>query len=63
MQGLLIKVWIHDINSKVSFHPQAGFEELALTPPLGWNNWNTFRMDIHEDLVKEVVEIFEERGL
>jgi len=42
---------------------QSGFDELALTPPMGWNSWNTFRLNIHEDLVREVADIFEEKGL
>ena len=37
---------------------QDGFEELAKTPPMGWNSWNTFRKDIHEDLVKEIADAF-----
>jgi len=42
---------------------QPGFDELAQTPPMGWNTWNTFRLDINEDLVKESVEIFISKGL
>jgi alpha-galactosidase len=42
---------------------QAGFDELAKTPPTGWNSWNTFRLNINEDLVKETVDIFIEKGL
>ena len=36
---------------------------LALTPPMGWNSWNTFRMDISEDLIKEVADAFIVHGL
>ena len=42
---------------------QPGFDELAKTPPMGWNSWNTFRLDINENLVKEAVEIFIGKGL
>lgn len=42
---------------------QPEFDELALTPPMGWNTWNTFRLDINEELVKESVEIFINKGL
>lgn len=42
---------------------QPGFNELAQTPPMGWNTWNTFRLDINEDLVKESVDIFISKGL
>lgn len=26
------------------------FEGLALTPPMGWNSWNTFGVDMNEDV-------------
>ncbi len=31
---------------------------LALTPPLGWNSWNTFATDINEQLVKDIADAF-----
>lgn len=34
------------------------FEKLALTPPMGWNSWNTFKCGISEQLVKDVVDAF-----
>jgi alpha-galactosidase len=34
------------------------FEELALTPPMGWNSWNTFQSDINEQLIKDVADAF-----
>jgi len=39
------------------------FDGLALTPPLGWNSWNTFRTDINEQLVKDIADKFIELGL
>ncbi|MFC2137911.1 glycoside hydrolase family 27 protein [Bacteroidota bacterium] len=39
------------------------FENLALTPPMGWNSWNTFACDIHEDMLKEMVDIIVNRGM
>lgn len=39
------------------------FEGLALTPPMGWNSWNTFACDINEQLVKDVADKFIEYGL
>jgi alpha-galactosidase len=38
------------------------FENLALTPPMGWNSWNTFVCDISEQLVKDMVDAFIEDG-
>ncbi len=34
------------------------FEKLALTPPMGWNSWNTFKCEISEQLVKDIVDRF-----
>jgi len=39
------------------------FEGLALTPPMGWNSWNTFGTQIHETLVKEIVEALISSGM
>lgn len=39
------------------------FENLAQTPPLGWNSWNTFGTDINEELVKGIADKFVELGL
>jgi alpha-galactosidase len=39
------------------------FENLAPTPPMGWNSWNTFGTNINEQLVKDVANIFVEKGL
>ena len=32
--------------------------DLALTPPMGWNSWNTFGTDINEQLVMEIADAF-----
>jgi alpha-galactosidase len=36
---------------------------LAPTPPMGWNSWNTFGSEIHEDLVRQTADAFVEQGL
>lgn len=37
---------------------------LALTPPMGWNSWNTFRCDgLNEQLVKEMADIMSTNGM
>ena len=38
------------------------FENLALTPPMGWNTWNTFKADINEQLIMDMVDIFDSAG-
>ncbi|MFC6333522.1 glycoside hydrolase family 27 protein [Paenibacillus septentrionalis] len=37
-------------------------KQLGLTPPLGWNSWNTFTWDINEQLVKDVADVFVSEG-
>lgn len=39
------------------------FEGLAPTPPMGWNSWNTFATNIHEDLIKEVADTMVANGM
>lgn len=38
------------------------FENLAPTPPMGWNSWNAFYCDINETGIIEVVDAFVELG-
>ncbi len=39
------------------------YQGLALTPPMGWNTWNTFQRNINEDLIKETATIIASKGL
>lgn len=39
------------------------FEGLALTPPMGWNSWNTFQTNISEQLVKDVADSMVSSGM
>jgi alpha-galactosidase len=32
------------------------FENLALTPPMGWNSWNIFQTNINEKMIKDVAD-------
>ena len=36
---------------------------LGLTPPMGWNSWNKFACDIHEDLIIETAQAIVDLGL
>lgn len=38
------------------------FENLAPTPPMGWNSWNTFHCDVNEQLIMDVADAFERDG-
>ena len=35
---------------------------IAVTPPMGWNSWNTFGKDIDEKLVFEIADAMVEKG-
>ncbi|MBL0359310.1 MAG: glycoside hydrolase family 27 protein [Chitinophagaceae bacterium] len=39
------------------------FEGLALTPPMGWNSWNTFKTDISDKLVREIADDMVNSGM
>ncbi len=36
---------------------------LALSPPMGWNSWNTFQTNINEKLVKDIADIMVTSGM
>jgi alpha-galactosidase len=44
-------------------HELGKFEGLAMTPPMGWNSWNTFATNIDEKLVKETADIMVSSGM
>jgi alpha-galactosidase len=46
-------------SAPISTAPQA----LALTPPMGFNNWNAFGCDVSEALIKETADFFVSSGL
>lgn len=35
----------------------------AMTPPMGWSSWNTFRNNINEDIIKETALAMKQSGL
>lgn len=39
------------------------FDSLALTPPMGWNSWNTFSVNIDEQLIRDIADSFVKDGL
>ena len=39
------------------------FEGLALTPPMGWNSWNTFASNIDENLIKGTADTMIANGM
>src|SRR5690606_21453878 len=39
------------------------FNNLAPTPPMGWNSWNEFACDVNEDMIKEMADAMVESGM
>ena len=39
------------------------WEGLALTPPMGWNSWNTFASNINESVVRGVADTMAANGM
>ena len=39
------------------------FEGLALTPPMGWNSWNTFQTNISDSLVRQTADAMVTSGM
>lgn len=39
------------------------FAQLALTPPMGWNSWNTFACEIDEQLIKDMADTIANNGM
>jgi alpha-galactosidase len=39
------------------------FDGLALTPPMGWNSWNTFACDVDESLIRSIADAMVTSGM
>ena len=39
------------------------YEDLALTPPMGWNSWNKFACNVDENLIKQVADAMVSSGM
>ncbi len=40
-----------------------GFDNLARTPPMGWNSWNKFACNVSENLIKETADAIVATGM
>jgi alpha-galactosidase len=61
LKTTLLTALICIIASTSSFAQK--FEELAQTPPMGWNSWNTFQTNIDEPLLKGMVDTYVSSGM
>jgi len=39
------------------------FESLALTPPMGWNTYNTFAGNFNEKIIRDMVDVIASSGM
>ncbi|RYE04480.1 MAG: glycoside hydrolase family 27 protein, partial [Sphingobacteriaceae bacterium] len=39
------------------------YQNLALTPPMGWNSWNKFACNVDENLIKQVADAMVSSGM
>jgi alpha-galactosidase len=39
------------------------FDQLALTPPMGWNSWNKFACNVNEQLIRETADAMVATGM
>jgi alpha-galactosidase len=56
---LLIGIFLFGIN----FVNAQKFENLALTPPMGWNSWNNFGCQVDEKLIRETADALVASGM
>lgn len=42
---------------------RSALQQLALTPPMGWNSWNRFGCDVSEQLIREVADAVVASGM
>ncbi|HZR82184.1 MAG TPA: glycoside hydrolase family 27 protein [Candidatus Binatia bacterium] len=47
----------------VASRGDAAWEELAATPPMGWNSWNRFHCDVSEELIRETAAAMVATGM
>ncbi len=50
------------ISLSVLIFPQK-FKNLAPTPPMGWNSWNTFQTNVNEQLIKDMADALVKSGM
>jgi alpha-galactosidase len=54
--GMLMSVLISGASAQK-------FDNLAQTPPMGWNSWNKFACNVSEDLIMEIADAMVRTGM
>ncbi|MFD4674276.1 NPCBM/NEW2 domain-containing protein [Lentzea sp. NPDC058450] len=63
MRSLLTALTLVLASVVVPVPPAVAEPALALTPPMGFNNWNTTGCDINEQMIRDMADIFVSKGL
>ncbi len=60
MKTFILIVFLASMAAGVSAQK---FEQLAQTPPMGWNSWNKFGCDVSEKLIMEIADALVSTGM
>lgn len=59
-----IKIVVSNIKGKVSrLHKIVISDAMALTPPMGWNSWNAWGMNVSEEKIRQTINAMDSLGL
>jgi len=51
------------VASSILMAQTSGFDQLAKTPPMGWNSWNKFGCNVSESLIREMADAMVSSGM
>lgn len=60
--GLFVAVTVHGQGNNYKQN-YTKFQNLAQTPPMGWNSWNKFACNVNEQLIREIADALVTTGL
>ncbi|OZY87815.1 alpha-galactosidase [Cellvibrio mixtus] len=64
IKKLIMAVVVFAASLSVAFNAHAQkFEQIAKTPQLGWNSWNTFACDVNEQMIREMADAMVSSGM
>lgn len=63
MKKIIFFIFIIAIIASATRASAQKFQGLALTPPMGWNSWNTFACNVDEVLIREAADAIVASGM
>jgi alpha-galactosidase len=55
--------WRTDVTAQSQQNKRESSDGLALTPPMGWNSWNSFGKNVSEQVIRETADAMVSSGL